>query len=468
LVNSDTTIDITLPDGWLLSGKVSNPAGDGLPLIEVSLRDAMTGAKQFVSNNETDSLGNYQVAVSGGMYELQFSGRPGTRVVGLAQDSILIESDLVWDQILEEGFLLSIKVEDEFGVAIKKADIDIKLAVTVEKLFTPNDRTDDTGWAGLALLPDLYQVELDPPFGSPYDQVILPDFSLTGDTAITVVMPSVTRVALTGRVIDESGSGLEGVRFNLISTATGRELFVPDNLSDSIGLFSLAAPTGTIDVRIAPLEGSRLVGQAIRGLTVTSDSSLGEITIPEGVVVSVQANDTDGFPVVDVDLDLTDLVTGLEVYTPYDNTDVGGLAMVNLLPGEYSVLLDPPDTSGLEQFFVGRVSIQGDTLLTFLLGANPGGGSPSNMILGQNYPNPFNAGTSIPVTLVSGSNVKIEVFNVLGQTVVTVTDRYYQAGNHIIAWDCRDAGNHPVASGSYFYRVTTPLATETRQMILIR
>lgn len=467
-ISRDTVIDILLPEGWLLSGRVTNSSGLPLTKVEIGLRDAVTGEKLFVSNKKTDSVGLYQVAVPTGLFALRFAGPSGSNLIGAKTDSVDIFSDMVWDQVLLEGIVLTVRVEDELGVPVQGADIDLKLTSTGEKLFTPNDRTDKSGVAAVAVPPDIYLLQVDPPTGSSFDQMIIPSLILTNDTTVTVTLPTVTRLNISGRVVGPDGFGVFGVQLNLFSALTGRKAYLVNNLTDSSGDFSLAAPEGEFDLTVAPPAGSRLVGQKILGLSFIVDSQLDEISLAEGFLISVSVIDDLSLPVVGVDLDLVNRATGVELFTPRDNTDENGRAVVAVDSGVYTIMLEPTPESGLSLLIVDRVSLFKDTLLTFLLGASLPGNVPANFKLGQNYPNPFNAATIIPVTLVTGSYLTVEIFNNLGQKVRTIENRHREAGVYNLSWNSTDFSGAKVASGIYFYRVKTPLGTDTRQMILIR
>jgi len=84
-------------------------------------------------------------------------------------------------------------------------------------------------------------------------------------------------------------------------------------------------------------------------------------------------------------------------------------------------------------------------------------------ILKQNYPNPFNSATKLEFYLPKSQQVIIKIFNVLGEELETITDRYYLSGNHTVIWDASD-----YASGIYFYQLRTKVFTRTNKMALIR
>jgi poly(3-hydroxybutyrate) depolymerase len=88
---------------------------------------------------------------------------------------------------------------------------------------------------------------------------------------------------------------------------------------------------------------------------------------------------------------------------------------------------------------------------------------PKEIILSQNYPNPFNPSTTIRYQLPGKSNVRLEVFNILGQCVATMIDAEQQAGNYQVPFDAKT-----LSSGMYFYRIVTGTNVKSCKMILIR
>lgn len=66
----------------------------------------------------------------------------------------------------------------------------------------------------------------------------------------------------------------------------------------------------------------------------------------------------------------------------------------------------------------------------------------------QNYPNPFNPETDIKYTLPSSSNVKLTVYNSLGQVVKELVNSYKEAGSYEVKFNGKD-----LASGIYIYKL---------------
>ena len=93
--------------------------------------------------------------------------------------------------------------------------------------------------------------------------------------------------------------------------------------------------------------------------------------------------------------------------------------------------------------------------------------SPERFDLGQNYPNPFNPSTIIPYQLSAATQVRLDVFNLLGQRIATLVDGEQPAGFHTARWSATDAVGRAVGAGVYFYRLTGGGEHLTRRMVLI-
>jgi len=93
---------------------------------------------------------------------------------------------------------------------------------------------------------------------------------------------------------------------------------------------------------------------------------------------------------------------------------------------------------------------------------------PSSYSLSQNYPNPFNPTTSISFHLPRTTDVKLEIFNIIGQRVTTLLDGEFKAGDHIVRWDGKNSNDQPVASGIYLYRLRAKDFVATKKMVMLK
>ncbi|GAB4177886.1 MAG: hypothetical protein Kow00108_13490 [Calditrichia bacterium] len=88
---------------------------------------------------------------------------------------------------------------------------------------------------------------------------------------------------------------------------------------------------------------------------------------------------------------------------------------------------------------------------------------PKEFVVDQNFPNPFNPVTNIRFGLPSTAHVKIEVYNVVGQRVKIALDATMDAGYHTVQLDISN-----LASGLYFYRVSTTNKVFVKKMMLLK
>ena len=97
-----------------------------------------------------------------------------------------------------------------------------------------------------------------------------------------------------------------------------------------------------------------------------------------------------------------------------------------------------------------------------------GDGIPRDYSLDQNYPNPFNASTVIKSNTKRDGNVRLDVFNILGQRVRTLADEFRHYGPQAADWDGTDAAGQSVPTGLYFYRLMTSDYTGIKKMLLLK
>jgi len=127
-------------------------------------------------------------------------------------------------------------------------------------------------------------------------------------------------------------------------------------------------------------------------------------------------------------------------------------AGTSIIYGEF--VLDPDDTTpdmGAMYFHQPTTRITDDKLLPF------------EFHLRQNYPNPFNPTTTVNYLLPTPADVRLDIYNLLGQRVVTLFEGRQEAGEHTVTWD---ASGFP--SGVYFARLETAERSESIKMLFLK
>ena len=100
-------------------------------------------------------------------------------------------------------------------------------------------------------------------------------------------------------------------------------------------------------------------------------------------------------------------------------------------------------------------------------------GKPNQSQLLQNYPNPFNPETWIPYQLSEDSPVSVSIYDTTGKLIRTLSlgiqsAGFYNSQGRAAYWDGRNAFGERVASGIYFYQLTTPSFHQTRRLVILK
>lgn len=106
-------------------------------------------------------------------------------------------------------------------------------------------------------------------------------------------------------------------------------------------------------------------------------------------------------------------------------------------------------------------------LLDFPTGPEAPGPGDANVVL-QNYPNPFIDETTIEYSIVEEGDVSLDVFDALGQLVVTLAVGNREPATYTVVWNGRSSNGRDVPSGVYVIRLTTPQGTSAVRALRLR
>ncbi|MGH1364742.1 MAG: alkaline phosphatase D family protein [Calditrichia bacterium] len=151
-------------------------------------------------------------------------------------------------------------------------------------------------------------------------------------------------------------------------------------------------------------------------------------------------------------------------------SEKGGPYSEGAFPGEgqfgvISIIDNGPSDFRLQ--FVGQDE-DGNEILTYeqafaVLGTPDDEQLPEAFVLEQNYPNPFNGTSTIRFRLPEADQVKLELFDIQGRRVATLLNQKRSAG-----WHAAEVSSNDLASGSYFYRLTTSQGSAVKQLQLLK
>ncbi len=190
-------------------------------------------------------------------------------------------------------------------------------------------------------------------------------------------------------------------------------------------------------------------------IDATANINYSDLPMPDGAMGSNNINRDPLFVnTQNLDFNLTAHSPCIDTATPI--YVVGADTLVNI--DEYFGA--EPDMGAFEFYLPGDVS-DAQPLLTFALY--------------QNYPNPFSKGGGNPTTTIDytipslterSSNVRLDIYDLLGRKVATLINEQEAPGNHSVEFNAQSVGNLP--SGVYYYTLRVGNYSETKKMILMK
>jgi hypothetical protein len=109
-------------------------------------------------------------------------------------------------------------------------------------------------------------------------------------------------------------------------------------------------------------------------------------------------------------------------------------------------------------FFIDDLGVNGTTDIEL-----SGNNIPSDYLLKQNYPNPFNPSTAIDFSIPDPGFATLQVYNMLGEKVATLFNKFLSAGSYSALWDFSN-----LPSNTYIYRLTINNFSSSKKMILMK
>jgi len=154
-----------------------------------------------------------------------------------------------------------------------------------------------------------------------------------------------------------------------------------------------------------------------------------------------------------------------EIERKAENSDYVTIGYVNgygttTEPQEYSYVDETVET-GIYFYRLKQIDFQGTYEYSDVIELDVKG--PSHFALGQNYPNPFNPSTQIEFRIPETGNVKLAVYNLVGEEVALLVNGQVEAGVHEVTFN---ADNLP--SGAYFYKLQSGSKVEVKKMLLTK
>ncbi len=151
----------------------------------------------------------------------------------------------------------------------------------------------------------------------------------------------------------------------------------------------------------------------------------------------------------------TDTLSWAFIFIPADSVDYDTLYSVALSANGDGIPSEDDKWNFGENFLV--------TIIPKITQGRDNNTLPADFVLAQNYPNPFNPATTIKFSLPLQSQVKLSIYNSLGELVSDLIDGKLDAGYHEVLFNANG-----LASGVYYYRISANEYIDTKKMLLIK
>ncbi len=374
---------IELANAGVISGRVLTELGQPLELVDLDFYNPISGQPTLFSGDTTDAAGEFSVKVIPAFWDVRFVADPTSSPIPLVpvmlSDLALFDSVDVGDVVLRNGYTLSGTVLDGGGSPVVAGDIDVRDPITGDKILTPGDNTNDSGFFSVLAPSGDFQLEIDPPQGSSLVSILIP-ISIPVGGANLGVMTLPDGFTVSGEVINSSGQPVPETDLDFYISATGVEIPTAHDNANSSGFFSVQVEPEVYDIAFRPKFSSGSAPLVIEVVNVANNVDLGSVMVPDGIAITgtVVAGTT---PVGGVEIDLTDSNTGESMYVHGNDSDGLGAFALRQVAGTYDVTATPLPGSGWSPVTLPAVVMNSDqNLVIDLLGGGPS--TPPDPIVG--------------------------------------------------------------------------------------
>jgi hypothetical protein len=339
VVMNQVSLDVTLPDGFFLFGTVRDPALLPIAGIDIDVRDQTTEAKLFMPNDDTDLTGFYSVVVPTGTYKVLFRPAPGTSFPVRVIENVVVSQDRNLDAVLQAGVRLFGTTRDPKGDPLAGVGLNVFNAVSGAKVWIFGARSDEFGAYEAALLPGThYDLVYSGPESWGYEDSAVDSLLIAAPTLLDVDL--VFPFRLSGHVTAaQGGLPVPSVKIEVKSQTSGKEIPLDSNSTDLNGDYEVRVPEGIVDVTFLSPEGNGLASQVVRNQIILDDT-IRNAQLVAGFPLTGRVSGPGG-GVANVDFDIEDPLSGLEVPVFDDDTDVLGDYTLVLPAGSYNLDIDP-------------------------------------------------------------------------------------------------------------------------------
>ncbi|MFY9342737.1 MAG: hypothetical protein WAT39_09625 [Planctomycetota bacterium] len=327
--------DVALQPGFPITGTVRNAAGAPVPGCNLNVYD-QAGEKQFTPRDGTDLLGNFQIVVAGGTWDVRVVPPVGTLLVPKQFEDVVVAAAVNLGTVtLATAYLVTGAVVDQGTLLpIAQTRLKVRNALTGERIWVPNDATNLFGQFTLPLPWGIADLDVEPPAGNTHVAKQVFGVLVPGPVALGQIR--LANGALLSGTVLANGNALAGADVDVL-LPDGDKVFTPNDTTTAAGTFTVAVPTGVaLRTRIEAPAGTNLYGTVTAPLTLAGATNLGSIPLLAGIAVAGTVTGTGG-PEAGTSVKFFDAATNAEVVTTGTVTDANGQYATHVPAGTWRI-----------------------------------------------------------------------------------------------------------------------------------
>lgn len=182
--------DLTLLDGYFLTGTVTGPGGGEVVGADLDVSDSATNFEYFTPGDNTDGSGFFDVVVPAGTFDIEICPKTADELVTAELTDVVVTGDTDLGTIsLLDGVFLTGTVTDSGGSPLQGIDIDVRDSVSGLKLPLCSDNTNASGQYSVIVPEGTLDVVFDPSYSVPYGEAVTTSVLVSGATNVNGAVP---------------------------------------------------------------------------------------------------------------------------------------------------------------------------------------------------------------------------------------------------------------------------------------
>ncbi len=351
--------------GDTFTGRIVDSNGIGVPGVNINAKASSGGGTGNIMNDGTDALGFFTTTIDPGTYRLTFRPPAPPAALGLVlrlDNQTILGITNLGTLMLEPAVALSAHVMDQAGLPVPGVNLDIIDQSNGNNIDLVNGSTNLTGDFSIAVPVGQVELRMDTtpvvgPLLAPHNRFIT--------TGANVALGNITLepgFSITAALLDPSFAGVSNLDADVFDPLTGRKLYTPGDNTDGNGFVDFVVPAGVFDMAFCPPPGSNLVAHMALAVNVIADTTLGIITLQNGVRLTGTVFNNLGAPQTKVNLDVRDSLTQANILICTDNTDAAGQYSVVIPNGTFDVIFRPSYALNLGSTKITGLVVAGNTV----------------------------------------------------------------------------------------------------------